>query len=158
MTETGSDTDLWAKVDGLCAEVSRILDAISRLVATTPRGGTIRPELPAVEGRGKIYDAYEKGFEKAVQGPRLLEAAGYSDATTAEPELIEVTREARQVAIRMAASRVIGEDGEEDEEDVEDRGKGAQAKLPPGVSDWPPRPFLARQKKFTKPWQVYLLK
>lgn len=30
--------------------------------------------------------------------------------------------------------------------------------MPPGVPDWPHRPFLARQKVFTKPWQVWLLK
>lgn len=56
-----------------------------------------------------------------------------------------MTHGARQAALHMSTSRVIGEEGDEKDE-VEDRGKGAQAKLKPGVPDWSPRPFLASPK------------
>lgn len=160
MAETGPDTDLRDQVNSLGAEVTQITDHISKLTALV-EGISTKNQEPSLEQGDEtvtVHDAYKKGFTNAVQGQKLIAAAGYSDVTTAEPELLEVTREARQAAIRMAASRVLGEDGEDDDEDVEDRGKGAQAELPPGVPDWPPRPFLARQKVFTKPWQVYLLK
>lgn len=160
MAETAPDADLRDKVNGLNAEVNQISATLSNLVGLVG-GITPGPRDMGREERDEavtVHDAYNKGFTTALQSQRLLVAAGYSDATTAEPELLEVTREARKVAMRMAASRVINEDGEEDDEDVEDRGKGAQAELPPGVPDWPPRPFLARQRVFTKKWQIYLLK
>ena len=160
MADTAPDTELSTRVERLGADVNQISTALSELT-TLVHNSVIRSQdvgQGAEPSQGTVNEAYNKGFKTAVQGQRLLEAAGYSDVTTAEPDLLEVTREARQVAMRMAASRVLSETGEEDDDDVEDRGKGAQAELPPGVPDWPPRPFLARQKVFSKPWQVYLLK
>ena len=161
MAETGPDPDLRDQVQVLGTEVNQISASLSKLTALVEglsSGRGVEPGQAEGEEVITVHEAYNKGFNNAVQGQRLLASAGYSDATTTEPDLLEVTREARQVAMRMAASRVINEDGEEEDDDVEDRGKGAQAELPPGVPDWPPRPFLARQKVFTKSWQFYLLK
>lgn len=68
----------------------------------------------------------------------------------------DLTLGARQATLHTSTSRVIAEDEDADDE-VGDRGKGSQAKLPPGVPEWPPRPFLASQDAFLKPWKVYLL-
>lgn len=97
------------------------------------------------------------GYDDTIKGQRPLDNSRHVDQTSAEPQLMNVSRAATDAALRISACRVVG-DGEEDDDDVEDRGRRSQAKFLPGIVDWPPRPFLARQKGFTRPCQVYLLK
>lgn len=180
MSETGADDGLRHVVTKLGEQVSTMSEALEQLMLergnqthvppnqSGPGGNNsgVIPDLQAPPNEaqiglaleGAVTDSLRSGYNNAVRSERLLRDAGYSDDTSAQPALMALTREARAVALRMAASGVTGEDGEDEDDTVEDRGKGAQAELPPGVPDWPPRPFLARQKVFTKPWQVWLLK
>lgn len=62
---------------------------------------------------GAVTDSLRSGYNNAVRSERLLRDAGYSDDTSAQPALMTLAREARAVALRMAASGVTGEDGED---------------------------------------------
>lgn len=89
-----------------------------------------------------VADNIGAGDDEAVRIERLLQDSEYADGTMMQPELINITRKACSVAVRMDASRVTGEEGGDGDEVVEDLGKGAQAELPPGVQDWPPESGL----------------
>ena len=172
LPNTGTDNDLRPVVTALGNQVNTMSEALEQLlrgIQTTPA-----PNQPGLGGddagnadpstkdgfvlEDALVGSLKTGYDGALRSERLLRDAGYADETTAQPALIDLTREARSVAMRMAACCVTGDEGEDEDDAVEDRGKGAQAELPPGVPDWPPSPFLARQKVFTKPWQVWLLK
>lgn len=99
---------------------------------------------------------YADGYRTAVRSDALLQLEGYTDATSEEPSLLEITRTARQAALRQSSCPVVGDDGDEDEA-FEHRGKSSQAKIVPGVPDSRPRPFLGRQKTIIRRWQKYLL-
>lgn len=99
---------------------------------------------------------YADGYRTAVRNDALLQLEGYTDATSEEPSLLEITRTARQAALRQSSCPVVGDDGDEDEA-FEYRGKSSQAKIVPGVPDSRPRPFLGRLKTFIRRWQKYLL-
>lgn len=164
MSQPGTDHDLRQMYEALSAQVNNLSASV---VQIEQRPTTDNPsDQDSGLGNGDeigtddqaLRESLKSGYENAARSERLLHDAGYADATNVQPTLIDLTREARKAAMRMCATGVTGEYEDEDGDVIEDRGKGAQAELPAGVPDWPPRPFLARQKVYTKPWQVWLLK
>ena len=164
MSEPDTDQDLRQLVTSLSDQVKALSSAFGDREREADANNLPVPDTGLGEDEVTTIneEAFNRsltsGYQNAVRGERLLQDAGYSDGTNQQPKLIEITREARKAAMRMSATGVTGDYDDDEDDIVEDRGKGAQAELPPGVPDWPPRPFLARQKVFTKPWQVWLLK
>lgn len=113
----------------------------------------LQEQVAALTAPGNIGDA----MEGAELRESLLQQAGFMEAATDVPAFMDLVKVARQAAVRQAAVSVVTDEDEEDDQ-VEDRGRGAQAELPTGVPDWPPRPFLAREKTYTKAWQKHLLR
>jgi hypothetical protein len=87
-----------------------------------------------------------------------MRGAGFVDAETAPPEFLGLVRASRESALRQAGRQVVVKDDGEEEDEELDRGIGAQAELPAGVPEWPPRVFLARERTYTKGWYKRLLR
>lgn len=96
---------------------------------------TSKAWIPSYEGRIRT----SRGKKES-----LLGAVVFFSLDTDEPAFLDVTRAARVAAERKSFSKVLADDA--DELEIAERGIGAHEELPTGVPDWPPRPFLARQR------------
>jgi hypothetical protein len=69
-----------------------------------------------------------------------------------------LVKASREGALRQAGRQVVFRDDEDEEGNELDRRIGAQAELPPGVIQWPPRVFLARERTYAMAWHKWLLR
>jgi hypothetical protein len=147
---------------GLEAQVARLAAIMSQLMesrASATHPSPSMPPLPRPAGvEQPAYRAMTQSFSQHEKLEGYLRGAGFVDAETAPPEFLCFVRASRESALNQAGRRVVFKDDDEEEDDELDRGIGAQAELPAGVPEWPPRVVLARERTYTKTWQKWLLR
>lgn len=166
-TGAGDRGELGAKVADLAAQLAA--PQTSLLTPTPPRSTERAADTTsAVQADGdpawiisgaphSVTSALGASYARHERNRRLMSGAGLADADCDVPEEMDFVTDARASALRMAGARVTWS-SEGAEEDEVDRGFGAQAELPPGIAEYPPRVFAASACTYAKGWHRYLLR
>lgn len=161
----GDLAGLGAQVAEIAAQLSALQTSLSAPQPPSGTSGSARTAIDVEAGGGiagagaspSVVGALDASYARHERNRRLMSGAGLGGADFNVPEEMDLVSDARASALRMAGARVTwNQDGSE--EDEVDRGFGAQAELPPGVAEYPPRVFAASACTYAKGWHKFLLR